>query len=121
VICFLVILATPILAFAYGLHRGRWEFARANYWILAILPVLLLGYELLFAQTLYSGPPRPPRPDHTDQFVAALIGLPIYGLLVYRATQFMLVRPTWMCRCGYNLTGNVSGVCPECGGQILVS
>lgn len=26
---------------------------------------------------------------------------------------------TWRCRrCGYNLTGNVSGVCPECGTRI---
>ena len=26
--------------------------------------------------------------------------------------------PPGHCRCGYNLTGNVSGVCPECGTEI---
>jgi len=25
------------------------------------------------------------------------------------------VRPEGCCVCGYNMTGNVSGVCPECG------
>jgi hypothetical protein len=26
-------------------------------------------------------------------------------------------QPT-CCRCGYNLTGNVSGICPECGRKV---
>jgi hypothetical protein len=27
--------------------------------------------------------------------------------------------PTGLCQnCGYDLTGNVSGVCPECGGKV---
>ena len=27
-------------------------------------------------------------------------------------------RPPGHCRCGYDLTGNISGVCPECGARI---
>jgi hypothetical protein len=26
--------------------------------------------------------------------------------------------PTPRCPCGYNLTGNISGICPECGRRI---
>ena len=48
----------------------------------------------------------------------AICGIPV-------ACWFAFDRPAWLCRerrrhglcsaCGYNLTANVSGVCPECG------
>lgn len=48
------------------------------------------------------------------EIAAALAILPAVSLLVW-----LLVRrayPSGHCRkCGYNLTGNVSGICPECG------
>lgn len=40
----------------------------------------------------------------------------IYSLTLFRKPDF----PPGCCReCGYDLTGNVSGVCPECGTPIL--
>jgi hypothetical protein len=51
--------------------------------------------------------------------------LPLFFLLVLAAlpTAWLWYRdrrpPKWHCEsCGYNLTGNVSGVCPECGNRI---
>lgn len=41
--------------------------------------------------------------------VSLLLGL----LIVF--VERRRVRSSTLCRCGYNLTGNVSGVCPECG------
>jgi hypothetical protein len=44
-----------------------------------------------------------------------VIGLPT-AFIYWRARKRI---PPGHCRaCGYNLTGNVSGVCPECGEQI---
>ncbi len=76
-----------------------------------------------------------PWPDHLDIFIAPLVKpvstggnifLVPHGLLlpvVALATAFVWWRdrppPKGHCQsCGYELTGNVSGVCPECGDQI---
>jgi hypothetical protein len=40
------------------------------------------------------------------------------GLLFYRDRR--LIPPGHCGECGYDLTGNVSGVCPECGLKIVV-
>lgn len=48
-------------------------------------------------------------------------GLPL-GWLVYfsrRARRWRLRRAGKCPVCGYNLTGNTSGVCPECGSAVL--
>lgn len=55
-------------------------------------------------------------------FVTTAVGVPLWplGLAVVTPSGFILwralrrVRPGH-CGCGYNLTGNVSGRCPECG------
>ncbi len=44
-------------------------------------------------------------------------------LVVIAAATFIAWRrdrklPPGHCRCGYNLTGNVSGRCPECGAEV---
>jgi len=53
-----------------------------------------------------------------DGLIPALIFMATYGFLTWRYGP----RPSdgaVRCRqCGYNLTGNVSGVCPECGEKI---
>lgn len=59
----------------------------------------------------------------------AIVRLPIWLIIVLAATSVMLVQRIrrcgaplgWVCRsCGYDLTGNVSGVCPECGSRIVI-
>lgn len=48
-----------------------------------------------------------------------LIRVPlIYPTLVFAATAWWIYQRTiqpGLCHCGYNLTGNTSGRCPECG------
>jgi hypothetical protein len=39
----------------------------------------------------------------------------IVGGLLAAASSWPKRRPPGTCRCGYDLTGNVSGTCPECG------
>ncbi len=47
-----------------------------------------------------------------------VVGLPTVGLWVFDRRRV----PAGHCgRCGYNLTGNVSGVCPECGTEAASS
>jgi hypothetical protein len=64
-----------------------------------------------------------PSVDHSS---GIMVVVPIWMLLVVIAipTAFLWVRdrrrfPRGHCQaCGYNLTGNVSGVCPECGRKV---
>lgn len=46
------------------------------------------------------------------------IGLP--SAFIYRLDRRRLTRPGNCQSCGYNLTGNVSGICPECGTKLSV-
>jgi hypothetical protein len=83
-----------------GLREGqRFRVSRVPYW-----PVLLWPPVYVFR--------NPPGS------VRVMFWLPL--LLVATATAFLWYRdrrpPPGFCRrCGYNLTGNVSGICPECG------
>src|SRR5262245_48953443 len=50
----------------------------------------------------------------TNIILYTLIGLAI-GLS--RARSLSLLFPNSCAQCGYNLTGNTSGICPECGAR----
>lgn len=66
-------------------------------------------------------------PSGTWQFceITGILGMIGFGLLTFRSAR-KFVRtlsessyPAGCCRVyGYDLTGNVSGHCPECGGEI---
>ena len=45
-------------------------------------------------------------------FLFALIGFGIFGRLSRKSS------PGCCCECGYNLTGNMSGICSECGALV---
>ncbi|HEY3243573.1 MAG TPA: hypothetical protein VGM03_09500 [Phycisphaerae bacterium] len=47
--------------------------------------------------------------------ILVLIAIP--SLTAWRRSR--LPQPGFCARCGYNLTGNTSGVCPECGHQAI--
>ena len=65
-------------------------------------------------------------PDNDLEMGSAFAIVPALYLLVFLGTPTIilfgldrrLVRPGF-CGCGYDLTGNVSGVCPECGIRIV--
>jgi len=49
----------------------------------------------------------------------AIVALSLYCAWVYRLMRHRRLIPPSHCReCGYDLTGNLSGVCPECGVRI---
>ena len=68
------------------------------------------------------------RIGHLDPFfpIAFVVGSALaMAIALLTGVPFLLLRrrsrqsPTGNCQeCGYNLTGNVSGVCPECGRRI---
>lgn len=65
---------------------------------------------------------QPPQPKYLHflrvPFPVILVPLAIVTALFWLAGREG--RPAHHCqRCGYNLTGNVSGTCPECGATIL--
>jgi hypothetical protein len=56
----------------------------------------------------------------TGILLILLLGAPFFG---YVWANFYVERynrriPKHFCTCGYDLTGNVSGVCPECGARV---
>jgi hypothetical protein len=62
--------------------------------------------------------------DDTEDFATTVAAVPVWPLsLLFAALPAARLyrrlhrrHPLGLCpRCGYNLTGNVSGVCPECG------
>ena len=74
-------------------------------------------------------PRRPFEPPITASCHVGLVG-GVFSALVSLTTRFIYVawarrreqRMKGRCRqCGYNLTGNVSGICPECGRPIEAS
>ena len=53
------------------------------------------------------------------------VKIPLYAVFAAVAIPTLLVWRFWPkpvkpghCRCGYDLTGNTSGVCPECGVEV---
>ena len=89
---------------ASGVHEG--QFARWNSWNL--VPDIRVDLE--------GGKVR------IDELGAIGIWIPLYGLFLAVALPTLLVWrlvprfPDGHCRhCGYNLEGNTSGTCPECG------
>jgi hypothetical protein len=50
--------------------------------------------------------------------VLAFAPLPAFWLVLF-IRRARMCKPGCCVRCGYNLTGNTSGVCPECGASLL--
>lgn len=62
----------------------------------------------------------------TDNALRGEIFITMGALLLWRKWTSLLVRirrkrPSSLCTCGYDLTGNVSGICPECGSPVRSS
>ena len=64
-------------------------------------------------------------PDHVfglavNAGAAAIVALPgvVVAVLVYAFLPGQRAVETQCLKCGYDLTGNTSGVCPECGMEI---
>jgi hypothetical protein len=51
---------------------------------------------------------------HAAYFVAAFALLPL-GFVILSVVRRKTSGKSTCTSCGYNLTGNISGVCPECG------
>ena len=82
-------------------------------------------WEQLFVARPVNDPPRWDWWNHWDVSNWAVLFLPLYAVFAAVAIPTMLVwrfgpKPVkpGHCRCGYDLRGNESGVCPECGVEV---
>lgn len=104
--------------------RRRSRLRRFLKWVGLVVCVLLLSIWLAGVIVVNVYPPlmgtsQPPgfvwidRLDLSFLFPLVMVAIPI-AFLWHRDRR----PPKGHCqKCGYNLTGNVSGVCPECGEQ----
>lgn len=90
--------------------RRRWLAWFIDSLVLLFATWLVLGTQLALSEGYLGGP-------HMSDL---LVAWPVPVLLI--ALTFLSTRPRkprdTECECGYDLTGNRSGVCPECGRRI---
>lgn len=93
--------------------------------VAGVFAVMVLGVVLryLLPEWLDPWPPEGHAPQGERVAMAIIWGLALaVGALVFRSSMKRLRERACVipyCRkCGYNLTGNVSGICPECGERI---
>ena len=84
--------------------------------LLAIMPIMLLlaGVYGYFVHVLFLVVNAPYSVRTSANFISVIVAV----ILISRFLFSHLVKPfdPMTCdQCGYNLTGNVSGICPECG------
>ena len=87
-----------------------------------LLPVFcILSFPGAIIDDFLRGPPM--RPHGPSLFIAGSVACyALAGAVAQRLLERIIYRPRpkrGLCQtCGYDLTGNVSGVCPECGVEV---
>ncbi|MCC6360305.1 MAG: hypothetical protein IT450_16300 [Phycisphaerales bacterium] len=123
--------AASLRAFALRLRPARP--VRTRVWAVLVATVVVFALGLSLACLIESLPTAFSETGSVAQVVTSWIhtwvvgtlffGSPLLGFLIVwgwaRFRNRLLFSSGDMCRpCGYNLTGNVSGVCPECGRKV---
>ena len=87
------------------------------------LSQVLGGISIFLVSTFYLAPPAlgwRSRMTTTEWLVLCMYMTPgMLGIVANRAGRRKRRPPGHCVQCGYNLTGNVSGRCPECGNRII--
>ena len=108
-------------------REERYPFAAALAVALVLFPVTLVPAMLivLIAARAVVGESGCGVAMPRNEFLAGAIRFFVYGaplMIAYAAARFGFSLVRWRrvvspdyCQCGYDLTGNVSGVCSECG------
>jgi len=114
---FAILLLIPLVAFHMaGKCRKQWVFGLFG--ILSSLPFWLTYLELEFRMWSWGDPPEWVYAARVIVFVIGM-GLVARGAGKLRHRLMDRKRNPGICRvCKYDLTGNVSGICPECGTTI---
>lgn len=129
----------PVRAFVLTTNQATYELfvgRRSDFSIYRKAPVPATSWALAYRPPLDPNPPpvvingktccaslpyhkrsRPANLLGTDRYEFSLSSFAIlpFGVGIALLVTGLRRRIAGDCRCGYNLTGNVSGVCPECG------
>jgi hypothetical protein len=122
----LALWGAPMICFGCGMLMKGKRFARANLALFAIYHFILLGSIAVFVASDAADVSLPMAIESISQsflLFAAPAG-PFLGVFFVMRAIFMPAThrrmPNVCDGCGYNLTGNESGTCPECGKTITV-
>lgn len=102
--------AVGAIALALNMAFLRWARAGRRWWLLVLLiPVMFSMLATLFVEA--------PWLVGIDGALALGVGLVIVAVVALRLSPRgpLPYQPGHCAGCGYDLTGNVSGRCPECG------
>ena len=115
--CVLLVVTSALSAFhpvVFGVHDVGW--------VVMVKGAIVLGDRSIQGQLFFGSAEQPSLELWNTWSRTGPVIVPVYPLLLFAIFSTMLVwrvgrpYPTNHCRtCGYNLTGNVSGRCPECG------
>ena len=109
----------------------KWRVRRVIKWTITALWLICLAVTTLtfFRKISLRGQWELTAGEIGKQGADVFVGLlPLWSVLAILAIPIMAFWildqrgiPPGHCRCGYNLTGNVSGTCPECGTPVQIS
>lgn len=89
------------------------------YFVAVVIAAVLADLLVLTLDTIVEG--HVPYPVHFGfLIILGLYTLPIAWVVGIPFRQWRKYKPGHCLSCGYNLTGNTSGVCPECGEKIMI-
>jgi hypothetical protein len=100
---------------ACGVLAGLFAMLAVSRWwrVSRMLAAISIGCVVIALLTLLATQRRPPNPGPGIYLHFCLYATPaILAIVLNRSRR---IRPGCCPRCGYNLTGNTSGVCSECG------
>ena len=107
-----------------GVIRGTFHLNRWNYNAPRRVPASRRWRRLRFS--FVTGAYRGIKPPYSFWLLEVPLWSPIVLFAAYPTIAFIRgplrrwrrCRKGWCVKCGYDLTGNVSGVCPECGTEV---
>jgi hypothetical protein len=112
----------------FGLLTGHRRCARFGGWALVAIPLFVSVLATSLMAPWFFDAATPPTAGQLGHGLVESLGLLLWiappvllGILTLRVSKNSRIRPLKypVCqKCGYNLRGNNSGICPECGTEI---
>jgi len=117
-----IVFITLVLAFAISMSTGSWADAFLFTFAIYFIAFVCIGFAILPGHIAAKRNHSKAEAIKICGYLSALILWPLWPVAIVWAYTEKNPPPkgdSMNCQsCGYNLTGNVSGICPECGKPI---